>query len=190
MDRTVPSSEDASKQHVGDGMVKRKKLLGFAYEAGSPADAAIQGGPVIAKGIGKLGALVRERAAKRSLPEELGRVVAAINEFRPTKKFKRELPYQMELSGWLKAKGGTIGVEQQRGRSRPDIVAANTIAIEAKGPTTNRELKTIADKVVRYQQHFGSSVCVLFDVLDEEHYKEWLQGMKQQFPNVVVIRKP
>ena len=66
-----------------------------------------------------------------------------------------------------------------------DIVVGN-IAIEIKGPTTNQGLQSIADKIARYRLHFAGIVCVLFDVQDEAHYREWLRGIRD--PDVVVIR--
>jgi hypothetical protein len=172
-------------------MARRKKFRGLSYETGSPVDAAIQAGQLLAKGLGKLGTMAKERTARRRLPEHLRGLVAAIEEFQPAQTYRREVNYQTELTGWLKAKLGTaVKIEEQRGRSRPDIVVAETIAIEIKGPTTNQELKTIPDKVIRYRQHWPSFVCVLFDVQDEERYQEWLRGMQDKFPDVVVKRKP
>ena len=141
-----------------------------------------------ARGLGKVGGIVKGYLAERRLPENLRRLHEAIKEFQPTKRFHYELDYQRELTGFLRARFGSVAVEEQRGRSRPDIVVFE-IAIEVKGPTTNHELKTIADKIVRYHQHFQSVVCVLFDVQDEQHFEEWLAGMARQFPHVVIIRK-
>ncbi len=172
-------------------MVKRKKFHGVTYDAGSPMDAMIQSSQVVAKGIGFLGAALKGRAARRDLPENLRELVAAIDAFQPAKTYRREVNYQTELTGWLKAKmGTTVNIEEQHGRSRPDIVVASSIAIEIKGPTTNQELKTIPDKVIRYRQTWPSMLCVLFDVQDQVRYQEWLRGMEDRFPEVVVIRKP
>jgi hypothetical protein len=82
-----------------------------------------------------------------------------------------------------------VELELTRGRSRPDIVVSKVIAIEIKGPTTNHELQTIADKVVRYKQHFESFVAVLFEVQDMVHFAEWKAGIERQFPGAVIIRK-
>ena len=146
-------------------------------------------GRITTKGLSKVGTFVKEKSAKRKLPEKLQRLEIIIKKFNPTKKYRRELPYQMELSGWLKAYYGSIAIEESRGRSRPDIVVFGIIAIEVKGPTTNRELKTIADKIVRYGQHYESIIIVLFDVKDEQRYSEWRKGMQKRFPDAIIIRK-
>ena len=94
----------------------------------------VQTGELIGQGIGKLGALVKHRAATRRLPENLARLAAAIEEFRPARKYDYEFPYQIELTGFLKAKlGGSITIEETRGRSRPDIVVDRTIAMRSRG---------------------------------------------------------
>lgn len=169
-------------------MSKRKKFHGYSYEKGSPADAAIEGGKLIAKGLGKLGSFVKRKSADRHLPEDLLQLKGLIEEFRPAKAFTREIRYQDELYGYLVGKlGKGVTIEKQVGRSRPDIVVGN-IAIEVKGPTSNAGLATIADKIARYRLGFAGIVCVLFNVQDEVHYKEWLEGI--QDPAVVVIRIP
>ena len=156
----------------------------------NPTADIIEGSKVVAKSIGKLGAVVKQRAATRRIPESLHRLAAAIEEFRPARKYDYEFPYQVELTGFLKARlGGSVAIEEQRGRSRPDIIVDHVIAIEIKGPTSNHQLDTIADKAVRYGQHFETLVCVLFDVLDEGRYKEWEGGMKHKFPDILIFRK-
>jgi len=172
-------------------MARHKKFHGYSYKAGSPADGMIQAGQALSKGLSKVTALVKERSARRHLPEHLQGLVMAIESFQPAKAYHREVNYQTELTGWLKAKlSATVTIEEARGRSRPDIVVASTIAIEIKGPTTNQELKTIPDKVIRYRQKWASFVAVLFDIQDEVRYREWLRGMQERFPDAVVIRKP
>jgi hypothetical protein len=69
------------------------------------------------------------------------------------------------------------------------VITGNRNRVEVKGPTTNRELKTIVDKVIRYLQYYEAVVVVLFDVQDEQRYAEWKRGMESRFPEVVVIRK-
>ncbi len=172
-------------------MAKRKNSYGPSIEFQSPTDVLLQSGQMVAKGLGKLGAALRQGIARRQVPENLRSLVTAIGAFQPARAYRREVNYQTELTGWLKAKlGSTVRIEEQHGRSRPDIVVAGTIAIEIKGPTTNQELKTVPDKVIRYRQTWPSMVCVLFDVRDEVRYQEWLRGMEERFPEVVVIRKP
>jgi hypothetical protein len=169
-------------------VARRKKFHGYSYESGSPADAAIKGGQLVAKGFGALGALVKRKAADRHLPEDLQRLKTLIAGFHPARKFDREIRYQDELYGYLLGKlGDGVAIEKQRGRSRPDIVVGE-IAIEIKGPTTNQGLTTIADKIARYRLGFSGIMCVLFDVQDEVHYEEWLKGIRD--PTLVVIRIP
>ena len=169
-------------------MARRKKFHGLSYEKGSPADAAIEGGKLVAKGLGKVGAFVKRKAADRHLPEDLHRLKTLIEGFHPARNFGREIRYQDELYGYLLGKlGKGVTIEKQRNRSRPDIVVGN-IAIEVKGPTTNPGLATIADKIARYRLYFSGIVCVLFDVQDETHYQEWLKGIRN--PTVVFIRTP
>jgi len=171
-----------------NSVARRKKFHGYSYESGSMADAAIKGGQLVSKGLGKLGALVKRKAADRHLPEDLQRLKTLIEGFHPARKFGREIRYQDELYGYLLGKlGEGVTIEKQRGRSRPDIVVGN-IAIEVKGPTTNTGLQTIADKIARYRLYFSGIVCVLFDVQDETRYQEWLKGIRD--PTVAVIRIP
>jgi len=149
------------------------------------ADVA-QMGRLAAQGLGKLGSIVRRRAADRHLPEDLQRLKTTIEGFRPAKAFDREVRYQDELYGYLLGKlGQGVTIEKQRGRSRPDIVVGE-MAIEIKGPTTNQGLATIADKIARYRLRFSGIICVLFDVQDETHYQEWLKSIRD--PTVAVIR--
>src|SRR5438128_11959248 len=104
-------------------MAKRKKLHHFSYEAGSLADVGIEGGKVVAKGLGKLGSFVKRRTAEKHLPEDLLRLKTIIEEFRPARTFSREIRYQDELYGYLMGRlGQRITIEKQLGRSRPDIV--------------------------------------------------------------------
>ena len=151
-----------------------------------PSADVVQMGKLAAKGLGKLGSIVRRRAADRHLPEDLQRLKTIIEGFHPARRFDREIRYQDELYGYLLGRlGRGVTIEKQRGRSRPDIVV-DEIAIEIKGPTTNQGLQTIADKIARYRLHFAGIVCVLFDIQDEGRYQEWLRGI--QDPGVLVIR--
>lgn len=81
-------------------------------------------------------------------------------------------------------------MEKQRGSSRPDIVIGG-IAIEVKGPTRDKDLKTIADKCMRYSQYYKQGlIVVLFDTdVNPYMYKEWFEGLKKTHPQVVVIKK-
>jgi hypothetical protein len=133
----------------------------------------------------------RKAMEKKALFEE---VVKEIKEFTPAKeKLGNEYCYQLNLHGWLKRTFPSTVIEEQKGSSRPDIVIDNTIAIEIKGPTGVEELKTIADKVIRYAQHFEGIIIVLFEVnVNEQYYQEWFNGIKKlkgSIPNIEVIKK-
>ena len=128
-------------------------------------------------------------------PEEAERmsyynqVVEAIREFKPARGYQNERYYQYELYQWLKAKFKDVRLEEQRGSSRPDIVVGD-IAIEVKGPTGYQDLQSIADKLVRYPEHFSHVIVVLFDVTaNPARYDDWKRGLKKRFPEVSVIRK-
>ncbi len=168
-------------------MAKRKKQYNWGE---NPFVDAAQATQVAARGVGKFGSLIKRTMDRRNLPEEVKALVMAIEAFHPSKIYHRELNYHMELTGWLRARlGGSVTIEEQRGRSRPDIVVGGNIAVEIKGPTTNQGLVTISDKLVRYREYFPSIVVVLFDVQDEKRYAEWVAGTKRQFPEVQIIRK-
>jgi len=78
-------------------------------------------------------------------------------------------------------------IEVQTGSSRPDIVIQN-IAIEVKGPTYSKDLQTIADKLMRYSQHYDTVIVVLFNVqVNERRYSEWERGIRNTFGDVWII---
>lgn len=168
-------------------MTKRKKK----YRWGEDPLADMGHATILAaKGLGRLREAVQARAAKRVIPENLQPLVAAIEAFTPARPYRRESQYQTELLGWLKGRlGGSVLMEVQRGRSRPDIVVDTAIALELKGPTTNQGLQTVSDKIVRYRQYFPVLMVVLFDVQDERYFSEWAAGMKRQFPEILIIKK-
>lgn len=114
----------------------------------------------------------------------------AIREFVPMRQYDKELYYQDTLATFLQARFPDAKIEVPRGSTRTDI-AVNGIAIEVKGPTNDRDLKSIADKCLRYEQYFPNGlICVLFSVNVTRHrYEDWLKGMKKHYPEVVVIRK-
>jgi len=123
------------------------------------------------------------------MDEFLKEIVKAINDFNPVRKFDKEDYYQISLYSYLKAKFQYVRLEEQRGSSRPDITIRN-IAIEIKGPTHSEDLKTIADKLIRYSQHFQHLIIVLFDLnVSRRYYQEWLNGIRKYFPDVIVIEK-
>lgn len=123
----------------------------------------------------------KEKIKQRSIRSE-------IIKFLPSQPWSGEEGYHGELQGYLKRKFPESEVEIQRGSSRPDIVVDDT-AIEVKGPTTNEGLITIADKSMRYTQHFKKFIVVLFNVkVKKRMYKEWKKGMENTFPHVDIIR--
>ena len=78
----------------------------------------------------------------------------------------------------------------QRGSSRPDIVV-NNIAIEIKGPTSQRDLNSIQSKCMRYSQHFNNKIIiVLFNVqLNQRYYEEWKKGTRKTYPDAIIKKK-
>ncbi len=127
-----------------------------------------------------------EEAKKATL---LGQVIQRIEEFEPSQKYRNEFPYHTELQGWLKSAFLNSKIELRTGSTRPDIVIED-VAIEVKGPTGHTELKTVADKAMRYSKHFENLVVVLFEVTANKRLlEEWKEGMEKTFPNVKVIEK-
>ena len=113
----------------------------------------------------------------------------AIIEFKPLRKYDKEIFYQDSLASWLKSKFPETDIEISRGSTRPDIVVEG-IAIEVKGPTFEKDLQTISDKCMRYCQYFPQGlICVLFSVyVNNQRYKDWKKGMEKTFPDVKIIR--
>ena len=150
----------------------------------------VEMGKIAARGIGKARDMLKRRAARKDLSEHMHDLVASIEAFDPVRKAKREQPYHDRLFGYFQGKyGKAVSMEVTRGRSRPDIVVWDTVAIEVKGPTGSGELNTVASKIIRYKQHFAQFVCVLFDIEDPVHFREWLKGVEQNHPEVIVIAK-
>ncbi len=113
---------------------------------------------------------------------EFKQVAQCIRDFKPLKNYPNEYPYQAELTQFLRARFPKTNIEIQRGSSRPDIYV-NGIAIEVKGPTCDREIVSIADKLMRYPQWFPKGVIViLFDLQVNPHrYLEWEKGIRDTF---------
>jgi hypothetical protein len=114
----------------------------------------------------------------------------SIREFKPLRRYYQEILYQDSLASWLKSKFSDTDIEIQRGSSRPDIVV-NDVAIEIKGPTSQRDLDSVPSKCMRYSQYFNDRVIiVLFDVqVSQSYYEEWKRGLEKTHPNAIVIRK-
>jgi hypothetical protein len=124
----------------------------------------------------------RERNEKRKL-------INAIESFEPFKTYTDEKSFQIDLARWLHKEFPSIKIEESTGSTRPDIVV-DDVAIEVKGPTGTVDLETIADKCLRYRKYYKKMIVVLFDVhVNDERYNDWLEGMKENFPDVIVIKK-
>jgi hypothetical protein len=135
-----------------------------------------------------------ELSLVESTADEMYReVFRSIREFEPIKKYRNEYMYQAELFQWLRSRFPDTGIEVQKGSSRPDVVVGR-VAVEIKGPTTENELRTIADKCMRYCEHFKAGIIVvLFDVrVGTRFYSEWANGIKkihEHMTHIEVIRK-
>jgi hypothetical protein len=118
-------------------------------------------------------------------------VVLEIKSFIPFS-YEQELPYHIELAGYLKGKfpNKKIDIEKYRGSTKPDITI-DGIAIEVKGPTGDRELQTIMEKCIRYcPNHPKGVIIVLFDInVTQYRYNEWFKGMNDRFRDVKIISK-
>jgi hypothetical protein len=116
-------------------------------------------------------------------------IIEAIGRFRPSRAYRDESFYQVELAGFLKHQFPDTAIEVQAGSARPDIVIGDT-AIEIKGPTTYRDLATIFDKCVRYTRGWNHLIVALFMVeVSEGQYAEWERSLKKHFPDVILIKK-
>jgi len=103
----------------------------------------------------------RERLKKQN--EAFYQLTGVIKALRYTPVFNYEIDYQALLYGYLIGKGYTnIMYEPRSGDSRPDL-SVDGIAIEVKGPTGADALRTIADKAMKYSNHYHFLIAVLFD---------------------------
>lgn len=126
---------------------------------------------------------------KEVASEKINRVVEKIESFEPEKEYSKERDYQRELRGFLSNTFSSAKTEEAKGSVRPDIVIDN-IAIEIKGPTSASDLKSIADKTIRYLQHYEHLIVVLFDIYaTEDHFEDWKGGMEREHPSARIIRK-
>ena len=131
-------------------------------------------------------------AAREEKPAEdtlFQKVVEAIRNFEPSRRYRNEFGYHTELQGYLKSHFPDSRVELKTGSSRPDIVISD-IAIEVKGPTTRRDLQTIPDKIIRYSRYYSKIIIVLFEPkVNPRFLREWLKGLKEtHFPRVKAIK--
>jgi len=126
----------------------------------------------------------REEAEARKI---VNRLTGHIKAFRPLRDYASEWDYHRELQIHIKAVFSDARIEVQTGSSRPDIVVQN-VAIEVKGPTYSKDLQTIADKLMRYSQHYDTVIVVLFNVqVNERRYSEWERGIRNTFGDVRII---
>jgi FtsZ-interacting cell division protein ZipA len=126
----------------------------------------------------------REEAEARKI---VNRLTGHIKAFRPLRDYANEWDYHRELQIHIKAVFSDARIEVQTGSSRPDIVVQN-VAIEVKGPTYSKDLQTIADKLMRYSQHYDTVIVVLFNVqVNERRYSEWERGIRNTFGDVRII---
>jgi len=126
---------------------------------------------------------------KKNNDDFLLKLEKTIRRFAPMRQYNTEMYYQDSLASYLKAKYPNTKIEVSRGSVRPDIVI-NGVAIEVKGPTYFKDLKTIADKCLRYPQYFPKGmICVLFNVnVSQQLFLDWLKGMQKNHPNVKIIK--
>jgi hypothetical protein len=126
----------------------------------------------------------------KAIDEFYLQVIQAINSFESFRRYDEELAYQIDLARWLQSRFPKTKIEETRGSARPDIVIGG-IAVEVKGPTFDRDLQTISDKCMRYCQYYPQGmIVVLFDVyVNQYRYNDWLKGMKNTFPDVMIIKK-
>jgi len=116
------------------------------------------------------------------------KILEKIDLFKPLLPYyPNELPYQVDLARYLMQYFPNAHVEEQRSSARPDIII-DSIAIEIKGPTSERELDTIANKCLRYPLYFEKGlIIVLFDVKVTSRYlDDWQMGLKGKFPHVAI----
>ncbi|MCX6818433.1 MAG: hypothetical protein NT129_00335 [Candidatus Aenigmarchaeota archaeon] len=131
-----------------------------------------------------------ETYKKQGIANIVFEVANAIREFKPSRYYSKEFPYQIELKGFLTHQFPTAKIEEAKGSTRPDITISG-IAIEVKGPTYEKDLITISDKCMRYPEYFKTGIIiVLFNVeVNEKRFRDWERGLKKTFPNIIVIRK-
>ncbi|RJX15454.1 hypothetical protein CW703_05715 [Candidatus Bathyarchaeota archaeon] len=131
-------------------------------------------------------------AAREEKPAEdtlFQKVVEAIRNFEPSRRYRNEFGYHTELQGYLKSHFPGSKVELKTGSSRPDIVIGD-IAIEVKGPTTSRELQTIPDKIIRYSRYYPKIIVVLFEPkVNPRLLHEWRKGLREtRFPRLKALK--
>jgi hypothetical protein len=117
------------------------------------------------------------------------RVERAIEEFQASARYDDPFPYQTELQGWLKSRFPSSVSEGEAHLTKPAIVI-DDIAIEVTGPTDDLALENLATKCLKYSHDWKNVIIVLFEPqFAESNYALVLEGIKQHFPNVRVIRK-
>ena len=116
------------------------------------------------------------------------KLIKYIKDYVPPRNFSLEEMFQSGLYAWLQQIFPDLQYEEQRGSSRPDL-SWKDIAIEVKGPTSHRDLQSVADKYLRYKKHFaGGLIVVMFDLqVSDRLFKEWRDAFTKEYPQVVLI---
>ena len=136
-----------------------------------PGADMVQTGKLIGQGIGKLGALVKHRAATRRLPENLARLAAAIEEFRPARKYDYEFPYQIELTGFEMAEVDFLLDEATEIKQSPLLPEDSIPELSAEPPVTK-----LGDLWL-----LGAHRLYCGDARDERAYETLMKGTKADF---------
>lgn len=135
------------------------------------------------KGFHKL----RKFLKRDSFPDKVNEIRKMMEAFKPAAICNDERDYQLNLYGYLSAIFPQVSIETQTGSSRPDITI-DDIAIEIKGPTTTSGLQTIADKILRYGEHYKYMFIVLFELdVTDEYWKELKNGINRYHKDRVII---
>lgn len=127
-------------------------------------------------------------ASEAQKTTQFDEIIKAIEEFRPSRRHRDESGYHFELQGWLSSRFPNSKVELQTGGSRPDIVIGK-IAIEVKGPTDDRAVKTLAEKYVKYLNYYENLIYVLFEpCYSERKFKDIREGIEKDTRVKIIIK--
>lgn len=113
----------------------------------------------------------------------------SITEFKPKRSYDKESYYHKELYKCLRHQYPEAKWKPKTGSSETDIAIRN-IAIEIKGPTSNAELKDLANKVLTYTNYYDILFIVLFNPkFTEGKFLEIRKGIQDRYPEVGIITK-
>jgi len=117
-------------------------------------------------------------------------IVNEIHRFNSISKIdlKNEKHFHTQLTQWLRYPfGNNVKYEWQIESSRPDIVIGNT-AIEIKGPTKIKDMRSLFDKIIRYQEYWENIIVVLFEVeMSDKRFDDYKGAIERE--GAIVIRK-